>query len=46
MQGVPESSLKLVKKFKCHAETALLKYVCSVTSQRFKSLVEKVVLDL
>ena len=26
---------------KCHAETALLKYVCSVTGQRFKSLGEK-----
>ena len=41
MEGVPESSLKLVKKSKCHAETALLKYVCSVTSQRFKSLGRK-----
>ena len=41
MQGVSESSLRLVKKFKCHAETALLKYVCSVTGQRFKSLGEK-----
>ena len=38
MQGVSESSLKLVKKFKCHAETALLKYACIVTGQRFKSL--------
>ena len=41
MQGVSESPLRLVKKFKCHAETALLKYVCSVTGQRFKSLGEK-----
>ena len=38
MQGVSEFSLKLVKKFQCHTETALLKYVCSVTGQRFKSL--------